>query len=157
MDALLTKTETKPQGEKATIKKITGSEILLRSLIAENVQTIFGYPGGAIMPVYDALYHFQKELKHILVRHEQGAIHAAQGFARVSGKPGVVFATSGPGATNLVTGLADALIDSTPVVCITGQVFAHLLGTDAFQECDVVNTTIPVTKWNIQEIGRAHV
>src|SRR5690349_15716943 len=149
MDALLTKTEAK-SGEKETAKKISGSEVLLRSLIAEKVETIFGYPGGAIMPVYDALYQFQKELKHILVRHEQGAIHAAQGFARVSGKPGVVFATSGPGATNLVTGLADALIDSTPVVCITGQVFAHLLGTDAFQETDVVNTTIPVTKWNIQ-------
>src|SRR5687768_7862841 len=150
MDALLTKTEPKPQGEKQGAKKISGSEILLRSLVAEKVETIFGYPGGAIMPVYDALYYFQKQLKHILVRHEQGAIHAAQGFARVSGKPGVVFATSGPGATNLVTGLADALIDSTPVVCITGQVFAHLLGTDAFQETDVVNTTIPVTKWNVQ-------
>ena len=150
MGALLTKTEPKSQGEKQAVKKISGSEILLRSLIAEKVETIFGYPGGAIMPVYDALYGFQKELKHILVRHEQGAIHAAQGFARVSGKPGVVFATSGPGATNLVTGLADALIDSTPVVCITGQVFAHLLGTDAFQETDVVNTTIPVTKWNVQ-------
>jgi len=150
MGALLTKTEPKSQGEKQAAKKISGSEILLRSLIAENVETIFGYPGGAIMPVYDALYGFQKELKHILVRHEQGAIHAAQGFARVSGKPGVVFATSGPGATNLVTGLADALIDSTPIVCITGQVFAHLLGTDAFQETDVVNTTIPVTKWNVQ-------
>ena len=150
MGALLTKTEPKSQGEKQAAKKISGSEILLRSLIAENVETIFGYPGGAIMPVYDALCGFQKELKHILVRHEQGAIHAAQGFARVSGKPGVVFATSGPGATNLVTGLADALIDSTPIVCITGQVFAHLLGTDAFQETDVVNTTIPVTKWNVQ-------
>lgn len=150
MGALLTKTEPRPQGGTQATKKISGSEILLRSLIAEKVETIFGYPGGAIMPVYDALYGFQKELKHILVRHEQGAIHAAQGFARVSGKPGVVFATSGPGATNLVTGLADALIDSTPVVCITGQVFAHLLGTDAFQETDVVNTTIPVTKWNVQ-------
>ncbi|HET9486117.1 MAG TPA: thiamine pyrophosphate-binding protein, partial [Chryseosolibacter sp.] len=150
MGALLTKTEPKPQGGTQATKKISGSEILLRSLIAEKVETIFGYPGGAIMPVYDALYGFQKELKHILVRHEQGAIHAAQGFARVSGKPGVVFATSGPGATNLVTGLADALNDSTPVVCITGQVFAHLLGTDAFQETDVVNTTIPVTKWNVQ-------
>lgn len=150
MGALLTKTEPKTAGEKQEARKISGSEILLRSLIAEKVETIFGYPGGAIMPVYDALYYFQNELKHILVRHEQGAIHAAQGFARVSGRPGVVFATSGPGATNLVTGLADALIDSTPVVCITGQVFAHLLGTDAFQETDVVNTTIPVTKWNVQ-------
>ena len=150
MGALLTKTEPKVQSDKNVAKKISGAEILLRSLISENVETIFGYPGGAIMPVYDALHYFQKELKHILVRHEQGSIHAAQGFARVTGKPGVVFATSGPGATNLVTGLADALIDSTPVVCITGQVFAHLLGTDAFQETDVVNTTIPVTKWNVQ-------
>lgn len=148
MDALLTKTKT--DVEQAAKQTITGSEVLLRSLISEGVQTIFGYPGGAIMPVYDALYHYQDRLNHILVRHEQGAIHAAQGFARVSGKVGVVFATSGPGATNLVTGLADALIDSTPLVCITGQVFAHLLGTDAFQECDVVNTTIPVTKWNVQ-------
>jgi acetolactate synthase I/II/III large subunit len=148
MDALLTKTKT--DVEQPAKETITGSEVLLRSLISEGVKTIFGYPGGAIMPVYDALYHYQDRLNHILVRHEQGAIHAAQGFARVSGKVGVVFATSGPGATNLVTGLADALIDSTPLVCITGQVFAHLLGTDAFQECDVVNTTIPVTKWNVQ-------
>lgn len=148
MDALLTKNKT--EVAKPADKTITGSEVLLRSLIAEGVKTIFGYPGGAIMPVYDALYSYQDRLNHILVRHEQGAIHAAQGFARVSGEVGVVFATSGPGATNLVTGLADALIDSTPVVCITGQVFAHLLGTDAFQETDVVNTTIPVTKWNVQ-------
>src|SRR5215208_4360573 len=129
---------------------ISGSEAVLRALIAEGVETIFGYPGGAIMPIYDALYDYNTRLKHILVRHEQGAIHAAQGFARVSGKTGVVFATSGPGATNLVTGLADALIDSTPVVCITGQVFAPLLGTDAFQETDVINITTPVTKWNYQ-------
>jgi acetolactate synthase I/II/III large subunit len=148
MDALLTK--SKQETEQPPKHTITGSEVLLRSLIAEDVTTIFGYPGGAIMPVYDALYSYQDRLNHILVRHEQGAIHAAQGFARVSGEVGVVFATSGPGATNLVTGLADALIDSTPLVCITGQVFAHLLGTDAFQETDVVNTTIPVTKWNIQ-------
>lgn len=148
MDALLTKSKTESQKE--TKQNISGSEVLLRSLLAEDVDTIFGYPGGAIMPVYDALYGYMDRLNHILVRHEQGAIHAAQGFARVSGKVGVVFATSGPGATNLVTGLADALIDSTPLVCITGQVFAHLLGTDAFQETDVVNTTIPVTKWNIQ-------
>ncbi|HAK11327.1 MAG TPA: acetolactate synthase large subunit, partial [Chitinophagaceae bacterium] len=110
----------------------------------------FGYPGGAIMPIYDALYDYNEQLTHILVRHEQGAIHAAQGFARASGKTGVVFATSGPGATNLVIGLADAMIDSTPVVCITGQVFSHLLGTDAFQETDVINITAPVTKWNYQ-------
>ena len=148
MDALLTK--NKSEATKEAKETISGSEVLLRSLLAEDTDTIFGYPGGAIMPVYDALYHYMDRLNHILVRHEQGAIHAAQGFARVSGRVGVVFATSGPGATNLVTGLADALIDSTPLVCITGQVFAHLLGTDAFQETDVVNTTIPVTKWNIQ-------
>src|SRR5882672_2201346 len=152
MDALQTKVEPKPKAavKESLPEKISGSEVLLRSLVEEGADIIFGYPGGAIMPVYDALYHYADKLTHILVRHEQGGIHAAQGFARVSGKTGVVFATSGPGATNLVTGLADALIDSTPVVCITGQVFAHLLGTDAFQETDVVNTTIPVTKWNIQ-------
>ena len=148
MDALLTKTEEKVAAP--TIKKIKGSEILLRCLVAEGVDVMFGYPGGAIMPVYDALYSYADKLTHILVRHEQGAVHAAQGYARVSGKIGVALATSGPGATNLVTGLADALIDSTPVVCITGQVFAHLLGTDAFQEIDVINTTLPVTKWNVQ-------
>lgn len=129
---------------------ISGSVAVLDALIHEGVRQIFGYPGGAIMPIYDALYDYNDRLQHILVRHEQGAIHAAQGFARASGKTGVVFATSGPGATNLVTGLADAMIDSTPVVCITGQVFAHLLGTDAFQETDVVNITTPVTKWNYQ-------
>ena len=152
MDALLTKNKkgTEPTQEGQAKQKISGSEILLRCLVEEQVNKIFGYPGGAIMPIYDALYHYADRLTHILVRHEQGAIHAAQGFARVTGLPGVVFATSGPGATNLVTGLADALIDSTPLVCITGQVFAHLLGTDAFQETDVINTTIPVTKWNIQ-------
>src|SRR5687768_10173578 len=152
MDALLTKTKaaTEPEDREQSKQKISGSEIVLRCLVEEHVDKIFGYPGGAIMPIYDALYHFADRLTHILVRHEQGAIHAAQGFARVTGDVGVVFATSGPGATNLVTGLADALIDSTPLVCITGQVFAHLLGTDAFQETDVVNTTIPVTKWNVQ-------
>jgi len=129
---------------------LSGSQAVLEAFIAEGVETIFGYPGGAIMPIYDALYDYHDKLKHILVRHEQGAIHAAQGFARVSGRTGVVFATSGPGATNLVTGLADAMIDSTPVVCITGQVYAHLLGTDAFQETDVINITTPVTKWNYQ-------
>jgi acetolactate synthase I/II/III large subunit len=129
---------------------INGSQAVMLSLVEEGVDTIFGYPGGAIMPIYDALYDYSDKIKHILVRHEQGGIHAAQGFARSSGKVGVVFATSGPGATNLVTGLADALIDSTPVVCITGQVFAHLLGTDAFQETDVINITTPITKWNYQ-------
>ena len=129
---------------------INGSVAVMEAFIAEGVETIFGYPGGAIMPIYDALYDYHDKLEHILVRHEQGAIHAAQGYARTSGRTGVVFATSGPGATNLVTGLADAMIDSTPVVCITGQVFAHLLGTDAFQETDVINITTPVTKWNYQ-------
>jgi len=129
---------------------VSGSVALLEILIAEDADIIFGYPGGAIMPVYDALYGYRDKLNHVLVRHEQGAIHAAQGFARTSGKPGIVFATSGPGATNLVTGLADAMIDSTAVVCITGQVYAHLLGTDAFQETDVINITTPVTKWNYQ-------
>jgi acetolactate synthase I/II/III large subunit len=129
---------------------VTGSEIVMQCLISEGVSTIFGYPGGAIMPIYDALHDHHESLEHILVRHEQGAIHAAQGYARTSGRTGIVFATSGPGATNLVTGLADAQIDSTPLVCITGQVFAHLLGTDAFQETDVINITTPVTKWNYQ-------
>jgi acetolactate synthase-1/2/3 large subunit len=129
---------------------VSGSVALLEGLIAEGTDTIFGYPGGAIMPIYDALYDYSDKLKHILVRHEQGGTHAAQGYARTSGKVGVAFATSGPGATNLVTGLADAQIDSTPMVCITGQVFAHLLGTDAFQETDVINITTPVTKWNYQ-------
>ena len=146
--------ETLELKEKKTVQKtttnISGSEAVLDALLNENVTTVFGYPGGAIMPIYDALYDYNDRLQHILVRHEQGAIHAAQGFARVSNKTGVVFATSGPGATNLVTGLADAMIDSTPVVCITGQVFAHLLGTDAFQETDVINITTPVTKWNYQ-------
>jgi acetolactate synthase-1/2/3 large subunit len=136
-------------GEK-TVRNISGSEAVCEAMVAEGVTTIFGYPGGAIMPIYDALYNYTDSLSHVLVRHEQGGIHAAQGFARTSGKAGVVFATSGPGATNLVTGLADAMIDSTPVVCITGQVFAHLLGTDAFQETDVINITTPVTKWNYQ-------
>lgn len=129
---------------------IRGADIVVRSLIAENAEFIFGYPGGAIMPVYDALYDYSDQIKHVLTRHEQGAIHAAQGYARVSGKVGVVLATSGPGATNLITGLADAQIDSTPLVCITGQVAAHLLGSDAFQETDVIGLSMPGTKWNIQ-------
>ncbi|MEE1945171.1 biosynthetic-type acetolactate synthase large subunit [Pedobacter sp. KR3-3] len=133
-----------------TFAEVSGSVALLEGLIAEGTDVIFGYPGGAIMPIYDALYDYKEKLQHILVRHEQGGIHMGQGYARSSGKVGVVFATSGPGATNLVTGLADAQIDSTPLVCITGQVFAHLLGTDAFQETDVINITTPVTKWNYQ-------
>ncbi|MGK9119378.1 biosynthetic-type acetolactate synthase large subunit [Olivibacter jilunii] len=143
-------TPQQAQEEKAKTTKISGSQAVLEAFIAEGVDTIFGYPGGAIMPIYDALYDYNDRLKHILVRHEQGGIHAAQGYARTSGKTGVVFATSGPGATNLVTGLADAMIDSNPIVCVTGQVFAHLLGTDAFQETDVINITTPVTKWNYQ-------
>jgi acetolactate synthase-1/2/3 large subunit len=138
-EPIVTKTQT-----------LSGSQAVLEAFVAEGVDTIFGYPGGAIMPIYDALYDYHDKLKHILVRHEQGGIHAGQGYARTSGKCGVVFATSGPGATNLVTGLADAMIDSTPLVCITGQVYAHLLGTDAFQEIDVINITTPVTKWNYQ-------
>jgi len=130
--------------------EITGSEAVIRSLIAEGAEVIFGYPGGAIMPVYDALYDYRNALRHILTRHEQGAVHAAQGYARVTGKVGVCIATSGPGATNLMTGIADAQIDSTPLVCITGQVTSGLLGTDAFQESDVVGLSMPVTKWNFQ-------
>ncbi len=130
--------------------RVTGAEALVRSLMAEEVDLIFGYPGGAIMPIYDALYGFQDEVHHVLTRHEQGAIHAAQGFARATGKVGVVMATSGPGATNLITGIADAMIDSTPLVCITGQVGTSLLGSDAFQETDIVSISMPVTKWNCQ-------
>ena len=131
-------------------KNITGAEAIIHCLLAESVDLVYGYPGGAIMPVYDEFYKFSDELTHILARHEQGAIHAAQGYARASGKVGVAIATSGPGATNLVTGIADAQIDSTPVVCITGQVPRHLLGTDAFQETDIVGISTPVTKWNYQ-------
>ncbi|CAG5077396.1 Acetolactate synthase large subunit [Parvicella tangerina] len=129
---------------------MTGAEAVIQSLLAEGVDLMFGYPGGAIMPVYDALYDYEDKLRHILTRHEQGAIHAAQGFARATGKVGVCLATSGPGATNLITGIADAQIDSTSLVCITGQVHSHLLGTDAFQETDVVGISMPVTKWNFQ-------
>ncbi len=131
-------------------KKISGAEAVIKSLLEENVDIIYGYPGGAIMPIYDELFKYEDKLNHILTRHEQGATHAAQGYARVSGKVGVVTATSGPGATNLVTGIADAQIDSTPMVCITGQVASHLLGSDAFQECDIIGISTPVTKWNCQ-------
>lgn len=130
--------------------QMTGSKILLESLINQGVDTVFGYPGGQIMPVYDTLFDYSDRLRHILVRHEQGAIHAAQGFARIKGKPGVVIVTSGPGATNVVTGIADALIDSTPVVVIAGQVGTNLLGTDAFQETDFIGLTTPITKWSYQ-------
>ena len=132
------------------LNKISGAEAVIRCLIEEDVNLIYGYPGGAIMPIYDELYKFQDELNHVLTRHEQGATHAAQGYARVSGKVGVVTATSGPGATNLVTGIADAQIDSTPMVCVTGQVASHLLGSDAFQETDIIGISTPVTKWNCQ-------
>jgi len=135
--------------------KISGAEAVIRCLLAEGVDLVYGYPGGAIMPVYDELYKFQDQLHHVLVRHEQGAAHAAQGFARATGKVGVAIATSGPGATNLVTGIADAQIDSTPLVCITGQVGKHLLGSDAFQETDIIGISTPVTKWNYQ-ITEAH-
>jgi len=131
-------------------QRISGSEAVIKSLLEEGVDTIFGYPGGAIMPIYDALYDYDQQVTHYLTRHEQGAIHAAEGYAKVTGKVGVCFATSGPGATNLITGLADAQIDSIPIVCITGQVASPLLGTDAFQESDVVGITMPVTKWNYQ-------
>jgi acetolactate synthase I/II/III large subunit len=130
--------------------KISGSEAVLLSLIEEGVDTIFGYPGGAIMPIYDALYDKSEKLNHILVRHEQGAVHAAEGYARIKGKEGICIVTSGPGATNIVTGLADAMIDSIPLVCISGQVTSPLLGSDAFQETDVIGITMPVTKWNYQ-------
>ncbi len=141
---------TKKKIEKKKLIKINGAEALLKCLVAENVDIIFGYPGGAIMPFYDELYHYEKQIKHILTRHEQGAVHAAQGYARALRKTGVAVATSGPGATNLFTGLADALMDSTPILCITGQVFSHLLGSDAFQEADVIGCTTSITKWNYQ-------
>ena len=140
----------KEKYNKLTMKQISGAEAMIHCLLAEGVDLIYGYPGGAIMPVYDELYKFQKKLNHILTRHEQGAVHAAQGFARTSGKVGVAIATSGPGATNLITGIADALIDSTPIVCITGQVASHLLGTDAFQETDIIGISTPATKWSYQ-------
>ncbi|MGX7590522.1 biosynthetic-type acetolactate synthase large subunit [Candidatus Karelsulcia muelleri] len=127
-----------------------GAEIIVKSLIYNKVKFIFGYPGGAVMPIYDSLFTYKKQIKHILTRHEQGSIHAAQGYARVTGNPGICLSTSGPGSTNLITGLADALIDSTPLLCITGQVSSNLLGSDAFQEVDIIDISRPVTKWNIQ-------
>src|SRR6056300_333311 len=145
-------TKTKTAGDQTQTKSlhISGAEAVVRCLLAEGSDIIYGYPGGAIMPIYDELYKFQDQLHHVLTRHEQGATHAAQGFARTSGKVGVALATSGPGATNLVTGIADAQIDSTPMVCITGQVASHLLGSDAFQETDIIGISTPVTKWNCQ-------
>ncbi|QQG40652.1 MAG: biosynthetic-type acetolactate synthase large subunit [Candidatus Levyibacteriota bacterium] len=132
------------------MKQMSGGHMLMETFLKEGVDLIFGYPGGAIMPVYNALYDYRGKIRHILVRHEQGASHAAEGYARITGKPGVCLATSGPGATNLITGITDALMDSVPLVCITGQVASHLVGTDAFQEADIVGMTTPITKWNYQ-------
>ncbi|MDB4851697.1 biosynthetic-type acetolactate synthase large subunit [Flavobacteriaceae bacterium] len=145
-------TQTIKSQEKSTktTERISGSEAIVRCLIEEGVDILYGYPGGAIMPVYDELYKYQDKIHHVLTRHEQGATHSAQGYARISGRVGVAMATSGPGATNLITGIADAQIDSTPIVCITGQVPSHLLGSDAFQETDIVGISTPVTKWNCQ-------
>lgn len=145
-----TKTKTEMLKNEGAAVRISGAEAVMRSLLSEGVETIFGYIGGAIMPVYDSLMDYEDRVKHVMVRHEQGAIHAAQGYARVKRKPGVCFTTSGPGATNLMTGLADAMLDSTPLVCITGQVGSGLLGSDAFQETDVVSVSMPITKWNYQ-------
>ena len=145
-----TQTIEKKDIKKQVTERISGSEAVVRCLLAEGVDILYGYPGGAIMPVYDELYKYQDKIHHVLTRHEQGATHAAQGYARISGKVGVAMATSGPGATNLITGIADAQIDSTPMVCITGQVGSHLLGTDAFQETDIIGISTPVTKWNHQ-------
>lgn len=145
-----TKTIVEKEKKQQPSLRISGAEAVIRCLLEEGVNLVYGYPGGAIMPIYDELYKFQDQLHHVLTRHEQGAIHAAQGFARVTGNVGVAMATSGPGATNLITGIADAQIDSTPVVCITGQVARHLLGSDAFQETDIVGISTPVTKWNYQ-------
>ena len=147
MDTLTIKSQEKSI---KTTERISGSEAIVRCLIEEGVDILYGYPGGAIMPVYDELYKYQDKIHHVLTRHEQGATHSAQGYARISGRVGVAMATSGPGATNLITGIADAQIDSTPMVCITGQVPSHLLGSDAFQETDIVGISTPVTKWNCQ-------
>src|SRR3954454_13501729 len=135
-------------------KQMTGAEMVVRALLDQGVDTLFGYPGGAVLPIYDALFN-EPKLQHVLVRHEQGAVHAAEGYARSTGKPGVVLVTSGPGATNAVTGLTDALMDSIPLVVLTGQVPTHLIGTDAFQECDTVGITRPCTKhnWLVKDVG----
>ncbi|WP_235299657.1 biosynthetic-type acetolactate synthase large subunit [Portibacter marinus] len=149
-------TQTKvTASENGKAQRITGAEAIIKCLLEEGVDTIFGYPGGAIMPFYDALYHYEDQLTHILARHEQGAIHAAEGYARVTRRTGVCIATSGPGATNLITGIGDAMLDSTPLVCITGQVHSSVLGSDAFQETDVIGCTTPVSKWNYQ-VTKAH-
>ncbi len=145
-----TETLTAPETVLTETKYLTGAQAIMESLVAQGVDTIFGYPGGAIMPTYDALYDYQDKIKHILVRHEQGAGHAAQGYARMTNRAGVALVTSGPGATNLMTPIADAMLDSTPMVCLVGQVKANLLGTDAFQECDIIGVSMPITKWNYQ-------
>ncbi|MBS3807601.1 MAG: biosynthetic-type acetolactate synthase large subunit [Bacteroidales bacterium] len=147
METTKTKSDGQPSPE---VKKVKGSQALMLSLLEEDVDQIFGYPGGSIMPVYDSLMDYEQKLRHLLTRHEQGAVHAAQGYARATGKTGVVMATSGPGATNLITGIADAHVDSTPLVCITGQVNDGMLGTDAFQEVDIISISAPVTKWSYQ-------
>lgn len=134
-------------------RRISGANALLDALVAEGVDTVFGYPGGSIIPIYDALYDYGGRLRHIFTRHEQGAVHAAEGYARATGGVGVCFATSGPGATNLLTGIADAMIDSTPIVCVTAQVQVKALGTDAFQEADMISMTTPITKWNYQIVS----
>ena len=145
-----TETKVASKEKRNNALHISGAEAVIKCLLEEGVNLLYGYPGGAIMPIYDELYKYQDKLQHVLTRHEQGATHSAQGFARVTGKVGVAMATSGPGATNLVTGIADAQIDSTPMVCITGQVGKHLLGSDAFQETDIIGISTPVTKWNYQ-------
>ena len=150
MRIMNTQTLNKTKELAGQTERITGAEAIIKCLIAEGVDILYGYPGGAIMPVYDELFKYQGKIHHVLTRHEQGAAHAAQGYARISGRVGVAMATSGPGATNLITGIADAQIDSTPIVCITGQVFSNLLGSDAFQETDIVGISTPVTKWNHQ-------
>ncbi len=147
-----TQTQTTDSNQADQKKFLTGAQAIMESLVAQGVTTIFGYPGGAIMPTYDALFDYQDQLKHILVRHEQGAGHAAQGYARMLNKAGVCMVTSGPGATNLITPIADAMLDSTPLVCLVGQVKGNLLGTDAFQECDLMGISMPVTKWNYQVV-----
>ncbi|NBB27606.1 biosynthetic-type acetolactate synthase large subunit [Cellulophaga sp. BC115SP] len=150
--AAQTQTMTAEPKAKETEQFLTGAQAIMQSLVEQGVDTIFGYPGGAIMPTYDALYDYQDRLKHILVRHEQGAGHAAQGYARMTNRAGVAMVTSGPGATNLMTPIADAMLDSTPMVCIVGQVKGNLLGTDAFQECDIIGISMPITKWNYQVV-----
>lgn len=147
-----TQTMTEEATKTEADKYLTGAQAIMQCLVEQGVDTIFGYPGGAIMPTYDALYDYQDRIKHILVRHEQGAGHAAQGYARMTNRAGVAMVTSGPGATNMMTPIADAMLDSTPMVCLVGQVKANLLGTDAFQECDIIGMSMPITKWNYQVV-----